>query len=202
MVNIAVFFDPVERKNKVLRPEITDFFQPQQIFCTFGGSEHNVFGLLEAPKLFDFVTDIHNDYDQRRQFVPYQLIEKTLERAMRGALTNLSRLREFYSCPITQICTPPAFSSIDDTTVLPTVFQGRLQLGITPAPIRQKLHYVHTRITRFHCERLGVNFLPPPETATDSQGYLRRELWTKDPTHGNREYGKLVLNQIMEIYDV
>jgi hypothetical protein len=38
VVNIATF-DPVNNRNKVLPTGIVDLFQPERIYCTFGGSE-------------------------------------------------------------------------------------------------------------------------------------------------------------------
>lgn len=45
---------------------------------------------------------------------------------------------------------------------------------------------------------INVGFIAPPAEAMDAEGYLRRPFWSRDPTHGNKRYGQLVLQQITE----
>ena len=144
LVNVATYFDPINRKNKLVPPEIVKLFQPRRIFCTFGGSEHSVFGLLEAPRRFDFMTPVDSHVEPTREIVPYALIRATLAAAMATAVTNLKTLRKLYDCPITHLCTPPPFHTLGERQVLPRVFQENLHLGVSPPSLRRKLHWVHS----------------------------------------------------------
>jgi hypothetical protein len=197
VVNNATYFDPTTRKNKVLPPTIVDLFQPQRIYCTFGGSEYSVFGLLEAPVRFDFMTSSDNRVEPERQVINYALVRATLERAMTNAMNNMRDLRALYKCPITHICTPPPFRAVGEGAKLPTVFQANLHLGISPATIRKKLYELHSDIARTTCRSLDVGFLDVPEGCTDSDGYLLEKYCNQDPTHANHRYGRLVLRQIL-----
>jgi hypothetical protein len=199
VVNLASYFDPVNRRNKVLPPDIVELFQPERIFCTFGGSEHNVFGLLEAPIRFDFMTATESAVEAGRRIVPYALIRAALEQAMQNAIKHTRELHRLYPhCPITHLCTPPPFRAIAEGRVLPRVFQDHLHLGITPASIRRKLHQVHSDIARDACVAMGVGFMDVPSGCTDDDGYLLPEFWSKDPTHGNAKFGALLIGRMLE----
>jgi hypothetical protein len=198
VVNNAVYFDPVNHKNKVLPPEIVDIFQPKRIFCTFGGSEHSVFGLVEAPIRFDFMTPSQSRVEPDRAVVNYALVRATLERAMRNAMNNTRDLRNLYDCPITHICSPPPFRALVEGRVLPAIFEANLHLGITPASIRKKLYDMHSDIARANAAELGIGFLEVPQGCTDADGFLLDKYCNREPTHGNTRYGALVINQILE----
>jgi hypothetical protein len=45
---------------------------------------------------------------------------------------------------------------------------------------------------------LGVDFVPPPAEAVDAAGFLKPQYWTRDPTHANHLYGRLLMKQIKE----
>lgn len=199
VVNLAVFFDPEQRRNKVLRSEIADLFQPKRIFCTFGGSEHSVLGLLESPVKFDFMTPNNPSVDPSRKLVLEGLVRETLLRAMTNALNNARELRRLYECPITHLCTPPPFRELGAQSVLPRVFHDRLALGISPPPIRKKLHELHSDVARASQAALGIGFLGAPAGCMDADGYLLPQYWSNDPTHGNLQYGALVIEQILEM---
>ena len=196
VINIATYFDPENHKNKTIPDDIVDLFKPEIIFCAFGGSEHNVLGLLEPPNPFDFMDPTDNLYDPSRNLICYSLIRDVLEKRMRRALMNLEKIRELYACPIAHICSPPPFYELDDGHVLPRVFQGNDQLSIAPPRLRLKLHRLHSSIFEAACKNLDVFFLKPPDGAIDDQGFLRREFMSRDPTHANALYGSLVVKQL------
>ena len=123
VVNLAVFFDPENRRNKVLRSEIADLFRPKRIFCTFGGSEHSVLGLLESPVKFDFMTPNNPSLDPSRKFVLEGLVRATLLRAMTNALDNARDLRHLYECPITIFARRLRFASWARSRCCPGCFK-------------------------------------------------------------------------------
>jgi hypothetical protein len=198
VVNIAVEFDPVNRKNKFLPADIAAHYQPKRIYCSFGGSEHNVFGLLEAPARFDFMTPQSDKVEPDRQIVPYGVVRATLARAMGTAFANLTALRKAFACPIKQLCTPPPFRQLGPKHILPRVFHDKLHLGIAPPSLRRKLHLLHSALAKEKAMELGIETLETPTTCSDADGYLLPEYWGKDPTHGNARYGTLVLRQIRD----
>ncbi len=202
VINLASFFDPENRRNKILYPEIADLFNPEYIFCSFGGSEHSVFGLLDAPVKFDFMTPTSNDVEPERRIVSYQMIHATLRKAMTNGLTRMEELNSFFDCPVAHICTPLPFFELSSNAKLPRVFHENLHLGISPASIRKKLHDIHSGITRKHSSSLDVGYLEVPPESSDDNGFLLEKFCSKDPTHANRDYGKLVIQQIREVANV
>jgi hypothetical protein len=197
VINLASYFDPVNRRNKVLPPNIVDMFQPKRIFCSFGGSEHSVFGLLEAPVRFDFMTPQQSAVEPGRSVINYALVRATLERAMRNAMNHTRELRGLYACPITHVCTPPPFRALVEGRRLPALFEANLHLGISPASIRKKLYDMHSDIARANAAALGIGFLEVPEGCTDADGFLLDEFCNREPTHANTRYGKLVIDQML-----
>lgn len=198
VVNIATYFDPVNGKNKVLPRSVVELFQPKRIYCTFGGSEHSVFALMEAPVRFDFMTPDDPSVEPGRKLVPYALVRATLERAMTNAMNNTRELRALYpDCRITHICTPPPFREVAQDAHLPLIFQANMHLGVSPGSVRKKLYRMHSEIARQTCRKMGVGFLGVPNGCTDEDGYLLDKYCGRDPTHANEHYGKLVLRQIL-----
>lgn len=198
VVNIASYFDPVNRRNKFVPADITSLFQPQRIFCTFGGSEHSVMGLLEAPDRFDFRLPSDDSVEPGRVLIPHGLVRSTLTQAMQTGLKNLREIRRLYACPITHLCTPPPFRAIGERQLLPRVFQENLRLGLSPASIRRKLYVLHSDITLEVCASERVGFMKVPAQCRDTEGYLLERYWSKDPTHGNAEYGALMVQLMLE----
>jgi len=201
LVNLASYFDPVNRRNKVLPPTIVELFQPRQIFATFGGSEHSVLGLLEAPVKFDFMTPADSGLEPGRERINFALLRATLAQAMQNGLNHLRHLRKLYDCPITHLCTPAPFRDLDPDHVLPRVFQENLHLGVSPASVRRKLHWTHSEIARETCREIGVDFMEVPPESLDADGYLLARYRSKDPTHGNHRYGALMIKHMLELAD-
>lgn len=198
VMNIASFFDPVGRRNKILHPEVAGMFAPRHIFCCFGGSEHNVLGLMEAPTRFDFHSPTIPDIDASRWIIPRAVVRATLAWRMEKWLQLATTLTGMFAVPVAHLCSPPPFRDVDEKAQLPSAFQDQLQFGIAPRPLRRKLHELHSEIAREHMASIGVRFIAPPAEAMDADGYLLRPFWSRDPTHGNQHYGQLVLRQITE----
>ena len=199
VVNIGTFFGPMKGRGKVLDPKLSGMFAPQRIFCSFGGSEHNVLGLMETPAPFDFHSDASAQLGADRSAVPRAVIRRTLLWRMEKWLALASETKSMFGVPVTHICSPPPFLAIDETTRLPSDFVANISMGVAPADLRRKLHELHTEIAREHMKAAGIDFLPFPPEAVDEEGYLKHSLWSRDPTHGNADYGKLVLRQIQEM---
>lgn len=199
IVNLASYFDAENRRNKTLPRQVVELFQPRRIFCCFGGSEHSVLGLLEMPVRFDFMMPGDEQVDPARQFVPCALVRETLELNMRRGLEHLRLLRELYACPIVHFCSPPPFRELVRGHRLPGTFMKNLHLGLSPAPLRRRLHALHSDIVRRTCAKSGVDFMPVPAECMDGDGYLRPGYWSTDPTHGNARYGALIIRRFLEI---
>ncbi|WP_426959670.1 hypothetical protein [Muricoccus radiodurans] len=188
----------VGKRHKTLAPELAELYAPARVFTAFGGSEHSVFGLIEAPVPFDFHLDAVPGVEPGRWVVPSGMIRRTLHAAMARKMALAAGARALFGVPVAHLCSPPPFGTIDDPMNLPRVFHDKLAAGIVPARLRRKLHHVHSAIVRDFCAENGIAFLEVPPESMDAEGYLRPEFATRDPTHGNHRYGRLVLRQIME----
>jgi hypothetical protein len=198
IVNIATFFSTEKKLQKDLPEYITTLFQPKFIFCTFGGSEHNVFGLIEMPQPFDFFDPVDTSIDSSRALISYSMLRETMSARMKTGFMLLKKIKSLFDCNVAHICSPPPFEHFEDRHILPRVFHDKMQYGISPANFRRKLHTLHSSIVFNMCQELDVNFLGVPHNSMNSFGFLRPELMSKDPTHANAEYGDLVLQQLIE----
>ncbi|MES2302870.1 MAG: hypothetical protein V4521_12510 [Pseudomonadota bacterium] len=177
-------------------------FCPSNILLSFGGTEHNIVGLIEAEPRFDFLWPPFDDFDDGRCLVPASAIEELIAYRVQSGLRRAMLVRERFSCPTFALAPPPPFRSIDEKTQLPQAFTTLLEAGIAPPALRRKLYAVQCEVMRRQYEALDIPFIPAPATATDEEGYLLRKFWNRDPTHGNPAYGRLVIKHLRGKFDV
>lgn len=171
-------------------------FPADVLFCCLGGTEYNLLGLIESAEPFDFMADADDSVLPGRKTVPNGLVRAALVSRMRSALGRMADVRAQYDCPFICVAPPPPFAVLDDTANLPRAFVPHLESGIAPASIRRKLYAVQVALLEAHCRNEGIGFMAAPAEALDSDGYLRREYWNNDPTHGNALYGQAVIGQM------
>lgn len=184
----------VEAKHIV--PAMIEADRYSTIVCSFGGSEHTVLGLLEAPQPFDFRTPETDEADPARAAIPYAMVEALLTSMLVTPLINWRVAREAFDGPIYQLASPPPFRDPPTGIVWPTLFNDKLERGFTPASIRMKLYRTHCAVVRAACAALDIGYIEHPRRVVDPDGFLLKRYWTREPTHGNARYGSLVLDQI------
>ena len=82
--------------------------------------------------------------------------------------------------------------------MFPGTFQDRVdQFGISSPQFRQKVWLLYCDVTRSMAEDLGVKVLDAPIAGQDD-GFLAKPYWCDDPTHGNIDYGDLVIDAFLE----
>ena len=175
---------------------------PRTLVLAFGGTEHNIIGLIEAEPKFDFLWPPFDDLDPARCLIPASAVEQLLHNRMQSALGRAMAVRERFDCPTYAVAPPPPFLTIDEKALLPKSFAGLIEAGIAPAPLRRKLYALQCEVMLRAYKRHGIEMIPAPAGATDEDGYLHRWMWNRDPTHGNRNYGKLVLDHLRNKLDV
>jgi hypothetical protein len=186
-------------KSKEIPANISKIYPADMVYCCLGGTEHNLVGLIESEEKFDFCYDSADKVDLVRTIIPNAVIRSALEQRLRSSFARMDQLRNHYATEIICVAPPPPFRDIGDSARLPTAFQSHLERGIMPAPIRMKLYRLRNEMVEEHCRRQGVGYLAAPSESVDSEGYLLRSLWDRDPTHGNAAYGALILHQIMKV---
>ncbi len=96
----------------------------------------------------------------------------------------------------TVINPPPPAADAAHFRQFPGKFADKLGLGISPDALRIQMYQIQTRSYQAFAHDLGANFVPNPALAIDPRGFLAREYWNTDPTHGNCAYGHLVLDAL------
>lgn len=173
------------------------------VFVTFGGATHNGIGLCNYPPPYDFVLDDEPDgTDLSKKIVPASLIEYLIRRYARPYLDATIALRALTDRPICHIESPPPIRSENHIRRHAGGFRERVdQYGVAPPALRRKLWRLHSRIFRQTCAGAGIDFLPAPAASMDADGFLLKEGWARDPTHGNSWYGEHVVRQIHDYVD-
>lgn len=180
--------------------EMSDFMGAKHVFSMFGGNFHNIFGLIENPQRFDFVYPGIPEIDtEKRTLVHYDMIRDYFVQNMGQMLRGIALLRSKTGFPIYHICSPPPAFGEERIRMNPKSFGEHLHLGISPAYLRMKFYRLHTDIVKAHCETIGVNFIDVPARAIDKDGFLLPDYCQNDPTHANKAYGALVLQQVLEV---
>ena len=74
-----------------------------------------------------------------------------------------------------------------------------LHRGFAPPDMRMRLYEIQREIYASYAKKLNATFVQPPVVTLDEHGFLARDFWNIDPTHGNTDYGRHVLNQIEDL---
>lgn len=184
--------------SKVIPTNLAQTYPADHLFCCLGGTEYNLIGLIESDEPFDFLVTPDDSILPDRMPIPLGLIRSALIARLRSALGRMTEVRSQYSCPVTCVAPPPPFAHIDDTANLPRAFLPHIARGIAPASVRRKLYMVQIDLLEAHCRSEGIGFLPAPDAVQDADGFMLRNCWRDDPTHGNARYGDAVIGQMRD----
>jgi len=180
--------------------------RPDVFFSCIGGNVHNVLGLLNHLKPFDFVLPEKPDLPltESAEILPHDLVKAVmasrLEQASFGDrlefLKQLARERL-----VLHLESPPPIPTGHILSHPGPYFTLDLMRkhGIAPAPLRYKLWRVHSSLVEEHCVRLGTPFMPVPEAMMDKDGMLVQEAWPDNPTHGNAWFGERMLTRALTL---
>lgn len=191
---------PEKTLNPALEQEITkraptaDF-----IVSCIGGSEHNIFGLVNHPQPFDFVLDEAPDLELRTDcaVLPEAYVRAMLEPQVRGRLSLLKAIQALTGTKIAQIEPPPVVPSNDYVRRYPGTFRQKVsELGVSPPSFRWKVWRLCGFIVRDFCTANSIHYVESPPQTRDEQGYLVERAWGNGPTHGNTWYGEQVLSEL------
>lgn len=172
---------------------------PDLVCISLGGNFHNIFGLIELPQPIRIGDRAQGSVpaDPVRAFLPHDLMRAHFERRIERLLGHAGAIHDrFAGARFLHLCAPPPIADESHLAAHPGVFGARMHLGFAPRALRLVLHGLQRDIYAARAARLGAEFLDPPAAARDGDGFLRRDYWANDPTHGNADYGRLVLDQI------
>jgi hypothetical protein len=178
------------------------------LFISMLGTYHSILGLLRAGTDFDFLLDALD--------VPEAgPVSRVPHRAMAGAFEThfeeakaFKRLAEAARSPVYILSAPPPKRSSEfilDRFLKQKkqVYRGRSvgDVGIERPISRLKLWKLEARLMQRWAAAQGIQFVPPPPGACDTDGFLGREFYFDDVTHANARYGKLIVQQISTIVE-
>lgn len=202
-------FTAIDVRNRAAAPDVgrIDFasfegYSPQHLVLAFGGTEHNLIGLIETDPPFDLVYPPYETIEPGRKLVPSAALEDILSRRLKAGLRRALEVRARFDCTVHALAPPPPFLAFDERTQLPTAFADLIQAGVAPPGVRRKLYAVLCDAMRKAYLEHGIELISAPPSSRDEQGFLLRTLWNKDPTHGNLAYGRCVIDHLKEELNV
>ena len=166
---------------------------------SIAGTLHNVLGLLEHEKPFDFFTrgDETMTLAEGRVVVPQNTLWDTFK-GMADPKHRIVALRDEACCRVYHLATPPPKEDGEFIRARVARYRDRLvaEAGVNPAATRLKLWKLEMRVLADLCAELNMHLLLSPAEAQTPAGFLKPEYYGKDATHANDAYGELVLRQL------
>ena len=201
------FSVPDTTGNFVLNPAIDEMVKRtvpsdrESVYISmFGGNAHNALTLLEHPRPFDIIIPENPILPliPNTEIIPFGYIDDFLRKLTESYILNMVCMRNVTTGSVLHIESPPPVGS--DQFVLDHLEGYFLDQSkhphIAPALLRYKMWRAHSRIIKSACDSCNIEFLPVPEEAMTSEGYLKPEGYSDDSTHANGWYGACVMRQI------
>ena len=178
------------------------------LVLSWRGSEYLGEFLIAPTPLFDFVARARPGapIDPSAQWVPESLVRAKFSKWVVDSKPVLARMKPVAARVFLPGSPPPK----DDDNLLrrclmsETAFKMRVEkMGVSlddvtfsPPPLRLKLWELTQDLLEETAQAAGVQFVPCPIEARDERGFLRREYWNDDITHGNTAFGALMLEKM------
>lgn len=178
--------------------------QRTALVSMIGGNAHNLMGLVEPVRPFDFRLDENPDLPlaDGAEILPEGQVAAILDRAVQAEIAPiLKALKAIAGTEIWHLeSPPPIFSNDHIAQYLEDRFRqdGKVPRVSAPA-FRYKLWRLHSAAVRRLCRDLAVRFVPHPTQAVDEQGFLLPKYVPANATHAAASYGRLQLEQLDEL---
>ncbi len=177
--------------------------RPDELIVLGRGNEHVVLSLLQHPIRFDFaIPGETSPLCPESEELPYRLIKAQIKKLAecRALLfwdfCNVA-CRDIFDGPIYMLPPPPPIPSEGHILAHPgKIGQKAATFGISPSRLRAKIWRVYTQILKEAAEASGQTFIKLPSTIFEN-GCLAPQFWGQDPTHGNDNYGKVILDHVL-----
>lgn len=176
----------------------------------WGGNQHNQWFLFAPRPLFDFVVASRPDLpaDAEAQLVSESMVRELFWPSVAILSAMIEELARSQA-RIILLGTPPPKRDEE-------VIRGYLQkepllmklaaekgysmndVAVTPAITRLKLWRVIQDMMAEIATGSGGSFVEVPPETQDDLGFLVPEFWAPDATHANNEYGRLMLNRLLD----
>jgi hypothetical protein len=167
------------------------------------GTSHNIHGLLKHPIPFDFFEPKGDGLRSGGQAIPYAALRDHFESLLAGN-GFIPAAAASAACPVVHLAVPPVKADEGWIYANASKYRGNVvrDVGLTPAPVRAKLWRLEMESIQKVVSRWGVGFVPAPQESIDENGFLRRAHYGADVTHANRDYGRLVLRDLVALAEM
>lgn len=169
------------------------------VAVTWIGTYHNIFGLVQHERFFDFAEPGSDDEPATSmEVIPYAVLRDHFMQTISGD-TFTKRVAHVTKAKVVVPATPPVKGDNDFIRSRMKNYRGLdvTRAGVTPAYIRAKLWRLEMRCIQAYCSTIGAEFIPAPSAAITPDGFLRHEFYDNDATHANAAYGALVKDQLL-----
>jgi len=180
--------------------EASPFKAPSSICLCLGGNRHNALGIVENPTPFAVGAAESGSAPEdatERHFIPHHVMMDYFRAALPKAMFE----KVFNSFPNAKrycLNVPPPVADWNHIQENPGKFGEWLHLGPTPEQLRRQLYNIQSHVYEEIAAASGARFIDVPQEAVTEKGFLAREFWGNDPTHGNVDYGHLMLRKILD----
>lgn len=171
------------------------------VFSTMGGNLFQIFGLIQHSIAFDmFEPNNPIGISEDAVSIPYQVIWDIFESFLREKDgSRFLQIRSTAKCPVFHIAPPPPKK---DTAHLLQhhdsyfVRNGLIEKGISSPSLRLKIWKLELQVLRQLCDEFRIRFVETPSSCLSEDGFLHKDYYANDATHGNTLYGSLILQHI------
>ena len=177
--------------------------QPDMMVFLCRGNEHSIISMLQHPMPFDFrIPGEDTALIDGAEELPFALIKAQVAHfAASHALLFWDFLnglgRDVFDGPIHMLPPPPPILSAQHILAHPSSFgSAAAAFGISPSALRAKVWQVYSGVLKDAVQKTNQPFINLPQTIFDD-GCLAQKFWSKDPTHGNATYGKVILDHVL-----
>lgn len=175
--------------------------RPDAICLCIAGNEHNILGLIEDPLPIS-IGDAAEGAVPRglngRWFIPRAVAVDSfrkwldfLPKRCKALYESFPEARRLYMMP------PPPISDWSHILENPGVFADKIHLGPAPDELRICLYGIQIEVLGEAAGMCGAEIVSVDPVAVDGSGFLKRDFYGADPTHGNALYGNLMLTRIL-----
>ena len=191
-------------RDKAYWQQLRELARNQTIVLVWGGNEHNLLYFFEEKDPFDFYSKHVERLIPGARIVPQRMIRKNFAERLKYLSIELRALVKAQSRQILLLGTPPPKKDNAELARL-MVGEGYFQdwaerlgeMRIADPYKRLKLWYLLQEMFEEEAAKANVRFVAVPTAAQDEDGFLQRELWADDVTHGNAAYGQMMMDKLI-----
>lgn len=185
---------------------ISDLTPSDLVVSTIGGNQHQVVSLIQHPIPFDFFTTRSEGSNNLRiagaHLIPYSTFFDYFWQGIANGKDGkrLRTLREHSNSLMVHLVPPPPKSDTDHIlNNHETHFSdsGISEMGVSSPELRLNVWQLQVEVLKKIMSESDIGLLPPPQKSMDSNGFLAKCFYANDATHANKNYGELVVAQVI-----